>query len=85
MEKITKFIFELKQECCDDYEFNSKLIDEFFQVENELIEKLESNEEISQDNLRYRNKLNQLVSEIPPYAIGIYSIYDQLKKEEDSE
>jgi len=82
MEKITRFLFELQQEPIEDYEYTGKLMEEFLNVENDLIVKIKAGDEICRDDLRYRNKLNRLVSEIPPFAIGIYDIFEQIEKEE---
>ncbi|HAY33773.1 MAG TPA: hypothetical protein PK536_09705 [Ignavibacteria bacterium] len=85
MEKISRFLFELQQEHTEDYEYAGKLLEEFLNVENNLIEKINSGDKIDPDDLKYRNKLNKLVSEIPPYVIGVYDINDQIKKKEDQE
>jgi len=80
MEKFTKLLWDLQQESFEDYEFNDRIINEFLDVEKELIDKLKSEEAVSQDEIKYRNKLNKLASSIPPFLIEVYDIKNKLDK-----
>jgi len=84
MNKLTKLIWELNQYPPDDINFDSKIVEEFFNVENELLNQLKNGEEISKEDLQYRDSLNKLSHSIHPHLIEIYDIRDHLKRKEDN-
>ena len=53
-------------------------------VENELLNQLKNGEEISKEDLQYRDSLNKLSHSIHPHLIEIYDIRDHLKRKEDN-
>lgn len=83
MNKLDILIWELNQYHPDDIDFNSKIVEEFFSVEKELLNELKSGEEISKEDLDYRNSLNKLSHAIHPHLIQVYNLKDHLKNKEN--
>ena len=74
MKDYNKLIWELTEEAEQDpFSVYEKMLGEFRETENQLIEELRSDKPLTEDLLQYRNKLNKVLARSAPFTIRKYN------------